>query len=58
MSNVDLVQGLYGAFAEGDVPTVVEGMDAVIQWHEAEGTRTSRAGPPGLERTQSWRTCS
>ena len=44
MSNVDLVQGLYGAFAEGDVPTVVGGMDADIHWREAEGNPYQPSG--------------
>jgi len=44
MSNVDLVQGLYGAFAQGDVPTVVGGMDADIHWREAEGNPYQPSG--------------
>ena len=44
MSNVALVQGLYGAFAEGDVPTVVGGMDADIYWREAEGNPYQPSG--------------
>ncbi len=44
MSSVDLVQGLYGAFAQGDVPTVVGGMDADIHWREAEGNPYQPSG--------------
>ena len=44
MSNVDLVQGLYGAFAQGDVPTVVAGMDTDIHWREAEGNPYQPSG--------------
>lgn len=44
MNNVDLVQGLYGAFAEGDVPTVLGGMDADIHWREAEGNPYQPSG--------------
>jgi ketosteroid isomerase-like protein len=44
MSNVDLVEGLYGAFAQGDVPTVVGGMDADIHWREAEGNPYQPSG--------------
>lgn len=44
MSNVDLVQGLYGAFAQGDVPTVVGGMAADIHWREAEGNPYQPSG--------------
>jgi uncharacterized protein len=34
--NVEFVQGLYEAFAEGDVPSVVAAMDPEIEWNEAE----------------------
>ncbi len=34
--NVDLVQSMYGAFARGDVPAVLESMDSEIVWNEAE----------------------
>ena len=35
--NVAVVDGLYQAFAKGDVPTVLGLMDANIVWNEAEG---------------------
>jgi ketosteroid isomerase-like protein len=34
--NVDLVRGMYDAFAAGDVPTVLENFDPEIVWNEAE----------------------
>jgi ketosteroid isomerase-like protein len=37
MSNLDAVQGLYRAFAKGDVPAVIGFLDAKIAWTEAEG---------------------
>lgn len=35
-SNVDVVRGLYAAFATGDVPAVLAGLDAQVEWREAE----------------------
>jgi len=35
-NNVDLVQSMYAAFANGDVPAVLEAMDPQIVWNEAE----------------------
>jgi ketosteroid isomerase-like protein len=35
-ANVDLIQSLYAAFARGDGPAVIAGMDAGIVWNEAE----------------------
>lgn len=37
MSNVELIRNLYQALAQGDVPTVLDAMDAEIEWTEAEG---------------------
>jgi uncharacterized protein len=37
MSNVEVLQQMYKAFAEGDVPTVLGVMDDKIEWNEAEG---------------------
>ena len=34
--NAQFVQGLYEAFAKGDVPTVLAAMDPGIEWNEAE----------------------
>jgi len=35
--NVEFVKGMYAAFARGDVPAVLDGFAADIEWHEAEG---------------------
>jgi uncharacterized protein len=37
MSNGEIISELYGAFARGDVPTVLGAMDPNIEWDEAEG---------------------
>ena len=37
MSNSEIIQGVYDAFAKGDVPAVLGAMDANIEWTEAEG---------------------
>jgi len=36
-TNADIVKGLYDAFAKGDVPAVLGGFDAKIEWNEADG---------------------
>jgi len=35
--NVEFVKGVYGAFARGDVPTVMAAFADDIEWYEAEG---------------------
>jgi ketosteroid isomerase-like protein len=35
--NVNVIRGMYEAFATGDVPAVVGAMDPQIEWNEAEG---------------------
>jgi uncharacterized protein len=35
--NVEFLKGMYKAFANGDVPTVLAAMDDNIEWNEAEG---------------------
>ena len=35
--NTQIIQGLYKAFAVGDIPTVLGILDAKINWTEAEG---------------------
>jgi ketosteroid isomerase-like protein len=35
-TTVELVQGLYDAFAQGDVETVMAGMSDEVEWNEAE----------------------
>ena len=39
--NVALIRGAYDAFAKGDVPAVLAGMDEKIEWIEAEGFPTA-----------------
>lgn len=34
--NVDVIRGVYDAFAEGDVPAVVSAMAPDVEWNEAE----------------------
>ena len=44
MNGVETVQGLYEAFAQGDVSTVVGGMAPDIEWREAEGNPYQPSG--------------
>ena len=37
MNNGEIIDSLYDAFANGDVPTVLGAMDPNIEWIEAEG---------------------
>jgi ketosteroid isomerase-like protein len=37
VENVDLIKGLYAAFARGDVPTVLAALAPDVRWVEAEG---------------------
>ena len=37
MSNLNAVRGVYQAFAEGDIPTVLGLLRADVEWTEAEG---------------------
>ncbi|HEX5733278.1 MAG TPA: nuclear transport factor 2 family protein [Blastocatellia bacterium] len=37
MSNLNLVQGVYDAFAKGDIPTVLGFLSSDVAWTEAEG---------------------
>ena len=36
-SNLDVVRGVYAAFAVGDIPAVLAALSADIRWTEAEG---------------------
>ena len=36
-SNLEVVKGIYAAFANGDVPAVLAGLSADIEWTEAAG---------------------
>jgi ketosteroid isomerase-like protein len=44
VGNVQMVRDLYEAFGQGDVPTVLEAMDADVQWREAEGNPYQMSG--------------
>lgn len=44
-NNMTLVDNLYKAFAIGDIPTVLAGMDANIIWNEAEGNSYADGNP-------------
>ena len=46
MSSVDLIAGLYEAFGQGDIATVLGGMDPEVRWHEAEGNPYAPSGEP------------
>jgi ketosteroid isomerase-like protein len=50
MSNLNLIQGAYEAFAKGDVPSVLGIMDANIVWKEADGFPLAGTynGPQGV----------
>jgi steroid delta-isomerase-like uncharacterized protein len=43
--NVLIVDTLYKAFAKGDIPTVLAGMDANIVWNEAESNSLADGNP-------------
>lgn len=45
MENTTIVDNLYKAFAKGDIPTVLNGMDANIIWNEAEGNAYADGNP-------------
>lgn len=48
MTNVDVIRGLYDAFARGDMPTVLAGMDPAIEWREAESNPYMPSGEPWI----------
>ena len=37
MGNKEIIESLYAAFANGDIPTVLNGFAPDIEWNEAEG---------------------
>lgn len=43
--NRTIIDGLYKAFAEGDIPTVLGMMDSTIVWNEAEGNPYADGNP-------------
>ncbi|MBL8208009.1 MAG: nuclear transport factor 2 family protein [Blastocatellia bacterium] len=50
MSNLNIIQGAYEAFAKGDVPSVLGIMDGNIVWKEADGFPLAGTynGPQGV----------
>ncbi len=46
--SVELARGIYDAFGRGDIETVVGGMDANIEWREAEGNPYEPSGAPWI----------
>jgi uncharacterized protein len=43
--NLSVIDGLYKAFAAGDIPAVLSMMDANIVWNEAEGNALADGNP-------------
>jgi hypothetical protein len=43
--NTEVINGIYQAFASGDMPTVLGSMDAGIVWNEAEGNAMADGNP-------------
>jgi ketosteroid isomerase-like protein len=43
--NLETIRSLYGAFAKGDVPTVLGAFDPAIEWHEAENFLYAEGSP-------------
>ena len=43
--NLSIIDGLYKAFAVGDIPAVLGGMDSQIVWNEAEGNAYADGNP-------------
>jgi steroid delta-isomerase-like uncharacterized protein len=43
--NVGVINSLYEAFAAGDIPTVLAGMDPEVEWNEAEGNKYADGNP-------------
>ena len=37
MNNIDVVKGLYQAFAKGDIQSVLAALNPNVEWTEAEG---------------------
>ena len=44
-NNVQRIENLYAAFAVGDVPTVLAGLDENVVWNEAEGNVYADGNP-------------
>jgi len=48
VSNVRLVQDVYGAFGRGDIAAVLGGFHPKIEWREAEGNPYQPSGKPWI----------
>lgn len=44
-NNVKTIESLYAAFAVGDIPKVLAGLDEKIVWNEAEGNKYADGNP-------------
>ena len=44
-ANVGVIDGLYKSFAKGDVPDVLDRLDANVEWNEAEGNALADGNP-------------
>ncbi len=44
-NNAKTLESLYAAFAVGDMPTVLAGLDENVVWNEAEGNRYADGNP-------------
>ena len=44
-SNMTVIDGLYKAFAVGDIPAVLGGLDPNVVWNEAEGNKYADGNP-------------
>ena len=43
--NINIIDGIYKAFATGDIPTVLASLDANVVWNEAEGNIYADGNP-------------
>ncbi len=46
LSNLDIIKGVYAAFASGDIPAVLGVMSPAIVWNEAENNLPLAQGNP------------
>lgn len=44
-SNVKIIESLYAAFAVGDIPKVLAGLDEKVVWNEAESNKYADGNP-------------
>ena len=45
MSNMDVVNKIYAAFAAGNIPAVLESFDPAIEWFSAENSPLADRSP-------------